>query len=122
MVGVNPNSKWRNASDKKILAQIRKHNRNNAGCAYPTFRQPTDCKTGFYRVLRRIWVDSTPGDGITTKELCWVLGTKSIAMILLRLESAKLISRNESGKSIKWKISELGRAYLNALWKEFIVD
>ena len=121
LVGVNPNSKWRKASDKKILAQIRIRNRSNDGYACPTFRQPTDCKTGFYNVLKKIWLDSCIG-GITTKNLCFVLSAKSLSQTLRRLEGAKLICRDESGNSIKWKVSELGNAYLNALWKEFIVD
>jgi len=125
LVGANPSSKWRNASDKKILAQIRIHNRSNDGYAYPTFKQPTDCKTGFYSVLKKIWVNSTPGDGVETKWLCYMLDTKSLALTLRRLEGAKLIGRSESsgeGGAIKWKVTEFGRKYLSALMKEFAVE
>ena len=121
LVGINPNSKWRNASDKKILAQIHIHNKSNVGYAYLTFTQPTDCKTGFYNVLRRIMVETYGSCGISTSDLCLVLGVKSLNMSLRRLESAKLIDRNETRKPLKWIVTKFGKDYLDAVEKEFVV-
>ena len=122
LVGINPNSKWRNASDKKILDQIHIRNRRNDGYAYPTFTQPTDCKTGFYNVLKRIRVETYGSHGISTSDLCLVLAVKSLNMTLRRLESAKFIGRNESCKPLKWIVTKLGKDYLDAVEKEFAVS
>lgn len=114
---------WRKStlSDKQILTKIRHVNLGwERGCAMPTFKNPTDCKTGFYKVLEKIWLDSILG-GITTKNLCFVLGAKSLGLTLRRLESAKLVTLDRGG-SHKWLITSLGEEYMAALEKEFILD
>lgn len=102
-------------SKKEIFRRI--HCTNN-----PTFKQPTDCKTGFFNVLKKIWINCTPGNGISTRQLCSILSTKSLAMTLRRLEGAKLICRGEGTGVIKWKMTDFGYQYFRALVHEFVVE
>lgn len=115
---------WRKStlSDKQILAKIHHVNLGwEHGYAMPTFKNPTDCKTGFYKVLEKIAIHTIGHSGLTTKHLCKILETKSISLTLRRLEWAKLVTLDRDG-SHEWMVTGLGKEYLAALEKEFILD
>lgn len=112
--------KWRKAPDSKVLAKIRMRNQNldgyGHGYADPTFRQPTDCKSGFFNVL--LEVNDTPGQ--RSKEIEKKAGVKSLAMTLRRLRGAGLIeSKLDSKGIITWHVTEFGMKYLDAAFREF---
>ena len=113
-------SKWAKASDSKVLARIRMRNQNidghGHGYAEPTFRQPTDCKSGFFNVL--LEVNDTPGQ--RSKEIEKKAGVKSLAQTFRRLRGAGLIeSKLDSKGVITWHVTDLGMKYLDAAFREF---
>ena len=117
-----PNSKWLTASDSKILARIRTRNMNldghGRGYAYPTFRCPTDCKSGFFSVLR--YIDWHPGT--TFKQTTAWAGVKSLAQTFRRLEAAKLIEAKIKNNVNTWYVTTFGKEYLSAAFNEFVIN
>ena len=121
-VFVNPNSKWCNASDKKVLAKIRMRNMNmdghGHGYAFPSFRCPTNCKSGFFSVLRYIsW-----HPGTTFKQATAWAGVKSLAQMFRRLSSAKLIESKIENDVNAWYMTAFGKEYLSAAFNTFVID
>lgn len=108
-------------TDKEILARIHLINSSeNGASAMPTFKQPTDCKTGFFNVLRIIAINTIGSSGFSTRYLCSRLQTKSLGLTLRRLESAGLISLDR--ETHEWRVTEFGKRYLNALREEFELE
>ena len=118
-------SKWAKASDKKVLARIRARNQNldghGHGYAEPTFRCPTDCKSGFYKVMDLLSRHDIYG--LTAKEIVQKTGAKSMSLTLRRLEGAKLIDRTEHAgfAPISWRLSGFGWQFLSAIKQEFFI-
>lgn len=114
-------SKWAHASDKKVLARIRTRNQNldghGHGYAEPTFRCPTNCKSGFFNVL--LIISKNPGE--RTKFLEKWAGVKSLAMTLRRLKGAKLIEGRLEDGVTEWYATDFGKKYLSAAFNEFDV-
>lgn len=111
--------KW---TDKQILARIYNANRGLVELRpMPTFRQPTTSKTGFYNVLRIISINSVGTSGLRSKDLCLIFKVKSLALTLRRLEGAKLIKLDRTSGTHEWSVTKLGKDYLRALEKEFII-
>lgn len=106
-------------SDKEVLKRIARRNRNldgyGHGYAEPTFRKPTACKSGFFKVLLTVY--DYPGK--SSKELASWAGVKSLALTIRRLEGAKLIKRKIEDSVAKWYITKLGDKYLDAVFYEF---
>lgn len=106
-------------SDKEVLERIAQRNRNldgyGRGYAEPTFRKPTACKSGFFKVL--LAINNYPGE--RSKALANWAGVKSLAMTLRRLEGAKLIERELENGIIEWYITKFGKKYLEAVFSEF---
>ena len=106
-------------SDKEVLKRIAMRNRDldgyGRGYAEPTFRRPTACKSGFFKVL--LTINENPGE--RSKTLAKWAGVKSLAMTLRRLEGAKLIERKLEDGIIEWYTTEFGDKYIEAVFNEF---
>lgn len=106
-------------NNKEILERIARRNRNLDECGHgyaeSTFRKPTACKSGFFKVLLTVY--DYPGE--SSKELASWAGVKSLALTLRRLEGAKFIKRKLEDCIIRWYITKLGDKYLDAVFYEF---
>lgn len=116
-------SKWRHAPDSKVLAKIRMRNQNldghGRGYACPTFRQPTNCKSGFFNVL----LDISKNPGEKTKFYVNRAGVKSLAQTLRRLSGAGLVECSiDNHNAATWNVTDFGTSYLVAAFNEFEIS
>lgn len=110
-------------SDDEILTDIKRINTtglNSRGCSVAgchTFRRPNVNPRGYWKVLNLI--AGTEG-GLKRREICEKLNVKTLNLQLRCLEWAGLI-RLDREYTHKFKVSDLGKAYISAVICEFIV-